>query len=346
MEIQKRKYGHIQNKLPKLNKKSATLLLKNIELPEHVNLVIDDPIFLIGGDQQPYQQGNLGSCTTNALAFCFVYNCVQQKYKPFMPSRLDMYLNERLHMLQLNHITDIKQDGGANISDCEYTLEKIGVIPESVWEYNDDVHNQTFYQPPETIKTVTRVHGNDNNMYWVNNTEHELKQVLANKHVIICGISVFQSFESDKAKYTGIIPYPNYNPSDPYYNKNEPIDEFIGGHAVAIVGYTNDGYFIVRNSWGVNWGLGFYDEINKKANFDEFAGNMRGYFKIPVTYLINQNLASDFYVVQNVGNTDDTVISVHDNISLKPSYAKSTHLPEITLLPNKDMIVPTDKIIL
>jgi Papain family cysteine protease len=27
-----------------------------------------------------------------------------------------------------------------------------------------------------------------------------------------------------------------------------------GGHAVCIIGYTTDGRFIIRNSWGTNWG--------------------------------------------------------------------------------------------
>ena len=27
-----------------------------------------------------------------------------------------------------------------------------------------------------------------------------------------------------------------------------------GGHAVAVVGYTSTGRFIVRNSWGTGWG--------------------------------------------------------------------------------------------
>ena len=46
-----------------------------------------------------------------------------------------------------------------------------------------------------------------------------------------------------------------------------------GGHAIAVVGYTTDGRFIIRNSWGTSWGdrgfayaseayinAGFFDE--------------------------------------------------------------------------------------
>ena len=50
-------------------------------------------------------------------------------------------------------------------------------------------------------------------------------------------------------------------------------DTVRGGHAVAVVGYTRDKRFIIRNSWGTTWGdkgfayaseayinAGFYDE--------------------------------------------------------------------------------------
>ena len=44
-----------------------------------------------------YQQGDLGSCTANALAALFQFNeLAQKKAAAFMPSRLFIYYNERL----------------------------------------------------------------------------------------------------------------------------------------------------------------------------------------------------------------------------------------------------------
>jgi len=48
----------------------------------------------------------------------------------------------------------------------------------------------------------------------------------------------------------------------------------IGGHAVSLVGYTKKG-FIVRNSWGTEWGDGGYAHASNsyaKAAFDEAYG--------------------------------------------------------------------------
>ena len=54
----------------------------------------------------------------------------------------------------------------------------------------------------------------------------------------------------------------------------------MGGHAIAAVGYDDDKeYFIVRNSWGTEWGD-------------------NGYCYIPYTYLLNKNLANDFWKLE------------------------------------------------
>jgi C1A family cysteine protease len=56
----------------------------------------------------------------------------------------------------------------------------------------------------------------------------------------------------------------------------------LGGHAVLCVGYDDATQrFIVRNSWGSNWG-------------------QAGYFTIPYAYLLNENLADDFWTISLV----------------------------------------------
>ena len=69
----------------------------------------------------------------------------------------------------------------------------------------------------------------------------------------------------------GMVPFPNLQ-----------TEQVLGGHAVLAVGY-DDGQqrFIVRNSWGQNWG-------------------MKGYFTIPYAYLTDRSLASDFWTIQLV----------------------------------------------
>ena len=61
-----------------------------------------------------------------------------------------------------------------------------------------------------------------------------------------------------------------------------PSETVLGGHAVLCVGYDDKTQrFLVRNSWGVDWGL-------------------KGYFTMPYAYLTNNNLADDIWVVKDV----------------------------------------------
>jgi C1A family cysteine protease len=59
-------------------------------------------------------------------------------------------------------------------------------------------------------------------------------------------------------------------------------EKTVGGHAVMAVGYDDaTREFLVRNSWGTDWGL-------------------EGYFKIPYAYLLSPKLASDFWTIRSV----------------------------------------------
>jgi C1A family cysteine protease len=62
----------------------------------------------------------------------------------------------------------------------------------------------------------------------------------------------------------------------------KPNEQLEGGHAVLAVGYDDvNQWFIVRNSWGTGWG-------------------MKGYFTLPYSYLLDQNLSDDFWTIRVV----------------------------------------------
>jgi len=77
-----------------------------------------------------YDQGQLGSCTANAIGAAFEFDQVKEGYKDFMPSRLFIYYNERAME------GTIDTDSGAMIRDGMKSVAKVGVCAEDTWAYD------------------------------------------------------------------------------------------------------------------------------------------------------------------------------------------------------------------
>ena len=61
---------------------------------------------------------------------------------------------------------------------------------------------------------------------------------------------------------------PTYNtPLDDFWNENNS-EEFLGGHAIALIGFDENGY-IIRNSWGSGYGYDGYSHISYE-DFNKF----------------------------------------------------------------------------
>src|SRR6266567_6354763 len=77
-----------------------------------------------------YDQGQLGSCTANAIAGAIQYEQIRQKApKPFTASRLFIYYNERV----MEHT--VAEDAGAQIRDGIKSVNHVGACPETDWPY-------------------------------------------------------------------------------------------------------------------------------------------------------------------------------------------------------------------
>src|SRR4051794_39278894 len=77
-----------------------------------------------------YDQGELGSCTGNAIAAAIEFDLLKQKLTDFMPSRLFIYYNERVIE------GTVASDSGAQIRDGIKTVASLGVCSESEWQYD------------------------------------------------------------------------------------------------------------------------------------------------------------------------------------------------------------------
>tara|TARA_X000000950_G_scaffold281555_1_gene378452 strand:+ start:174 stop:968 length:795 start_codon:yes stop_codon:yes gene_type:complete len=208
-----------------------------------------------------YNQGKLGSCTANAIAAAYEFNEIKQDENTiFTPSRLFIYYNERF----IENTT--QYDSGANIRDGIKSINKQGVCSERTWPYiienfttkpNDNCYKEAAFHKSVNYKRVKQ------------NLEH-MKNCLNSGLPFVFGFGVYESFESEIVSKTGIMSIPEKN------------EKLLGGHAVMAVGYNDEKeYFIVRNSWGLEWGD-------------------RGYFYMPYKFIINEKMCSDFWCIKNV----------------------------------------------
>ncbi len=239
------------------------------DVPDHRDLVyaaarittLPPSVDLRPGCPPVYDQGQLGSCTANAIAAAIQFEQIRQKEpKPFAPSRLFIYYNERV----MEHT--VGQDAGAQIRDGMKSVNHIGACPETDWPY---VITKFAQKPPTRAFKDARL-GKALSYQRVVQTLDQMKGCLASGLPIVLGISVYESFESQQVARSGIVPMP-------------PISEkLLGGHAILAVGYNDaEQRFVMRNSWGTSWG-------------------MQGYFTIPYAYLTDSNLCDDLWMIQMV----------------------------------------------
>lgn len=207
-----------------------------------------------------YDQLQEGSCTGNSISAGVDFERRRQG-EPFMtPSRQFIYWNER------NMEGTVPQDAGAMIRDGIKVVASLGVCPESEWPYIDD--GQHFILKPSDQCFADALKFRTVQYSRVTQSEYHVRHCLSIlQRPVIFGFSVFESFESDEVAKTGIVSMPG------------PGERPIGGHAVVAVGHDDPSrMFLIRNSWGPDWG-------------------QNGYFQMPYDYLLNPNLASDFWTL-------------------------------------------------
>ena len=220
-----------------------------------------------------YDQGQIGSCTANAIGAAVEFDLLRQQLADFIPSRLFIYYNERAMEGHVGY------DSGAQIRDGVKSVAKLGVCSETEWPYDATPADSDGGRFPHGAKAATKptaqcykdALGTRATTYQrVVPTLDQLKGCLATGFPFVFGFSVYESFESKEVADSGEAPLPG------------PNEQLLGGHAVLAAGYDDSTQrFLVRNSWGTGWG-------------------QEGYFTMPYTYLTTHGLASDFWTIRMV----------------------------------------------
>lgn len=222
-------------------------------LPDAVDLTQISPVV--------FDQGDLGSCTANAIVAAYEADC--RSAIPANPngcpelSRLFLYYNERAMEGTIDY------DAGANIRDGIKSIAKAGICREELHPYDIS----TFRDFPTVTAYNDALNHQAIEYAAVDNKTYDICAAIADGHFVVFGFTVYTSFESEWKEH-GVMPIPKH------------YERTVGGHAVCAVGYDMaKQMFLVKNSWGEDWGI-------------------KGYFWMP--FVCMQNLSSDHWVIKRV----------------------------------------------
>jgi C1A family cysteine protease len=185
---------------------------------------------------------------------------MKQKLYNFAPSRLFTYYTTR------DIEGTVYEDSGAMLRDTIKSINKFGACPESIWPY--DI-TKLILKPTVTCYDTASRHKAVSYRQVSQNLD-QMKGCLAEGYPFAFGMTVYQSFEGNTVSQTGVVQMPL------------PGEKEVGGHAVLVVGYDNvTQRFLARNSWGTEWGI-------------------KGHFTLPYSYILNPDLATDFWTIRLV----------------------------------------------
>jgi C1A family cysteine protease len=169
----------------------------------------------------PRNQGNESSC------FAFSVSCVKE-WQEKKNVNFNGYFSPQFFY---NNRSDTSEDGGMYSRDVMKILKEIGICSESDYPYSGNGIENKYQIPQKCFENA--------------------------RNFRILNFASVKSIDGLKrALYDNgpcLIAFPIFNFGKYPWIKG-PDDDELGGHAVVVVAYNKEG-FVIRNSWGADWGL-------------------------------------------------------------------------------------------
>lgn len=193
-------------------------------LPSSVDLRSDFP--------EIQSQGAQGACTAFSLVSVIEYFLFKTLKKKTNLSEAFAYYNARV----LRNETNI--DGGATFIDIIQSIRDNGVCIEELCPYNPNIYTEKPSDEAYLEAEGRKITEAKNVCINVN----DVKSALAQGFPVIISARAFDTYLSNR---NGVLRIPT----------DKELEDTENNHAMVICGYTDkEGFFIVRNSWGKNFG--------------------------------------------------------------------------------------------
>jgi C1A family cysteine protease len=207
------------------------------------------------------------SCVANAFAGAYEYLAKRENGDAADVSRLFIYYNARY----MEGTQD--EDAGSVMVNAIDGLKEYGACAEDYWANDEEMileePDEDSYNHAANFKIVEAEYIETDLELW--------KHTLAEGFPIAFALNTFESFdEANRNRGRVLMPKPSDN-----------VRETHGWHAMLCVGYSDpDQMFIVRNSWGNEWGD-------------------KGYCYIPYNYVIHSDYnGHDSWIIKSVESLD------------------------------------------
>jgi C1A family cysteine protease/peptidoglycan hydrolase-like protein with peptidoglycan-binding domain len=213
-------------------------------------LILPDSVDLSIWCSEVEDQGVLDACTAHAGVALLEYF-----EKKSFGNALDA--SSRFLYKVTRNLMHREGDTGASVRETMKAMVLFGVPPEEYCPYDeakfDDDPSAFCYAFAQNYQTITYFRLDGAGMP-ARELLAQIKTILVGGFPCMFGFTVYDSIH-DKTNPPGHIPYPTLD------------DKQEGGHAAIAVGYndykqiknaTNPGAFLIKNSWGVDWGEGGY----------------------------------------------------------------------------------------
>ena len=210
-----------------------------------------------------FNQGNLNSCSANAISNQFMLSASKEELQDIIPSRLYLYFNSRLidEKEKGGHVHI--EDEGATFVHAYEAFTKYNWVDENEYKYNES--NVNKFPPPDVYRKAYKSKPKIHSYRRVIPQLYSIKYILAVlKRPIAFGMSVYENFvDLDRNNFV----------------LSEPRGQYLGLHAVLAIGYDdNDKTIDVVNSHGLSFGN-------------------NGRFKMSYSYALNPDLCFEWWLM-------------------------------------------------